>query len=70
MQTVDVVINRSSEYTLLHQNKHTRRTERNPRLRETSEFARMCFNLDGQYRAGTLNTGSTTNGTERKINMC
>ena len=69
MQTVDVVINRSSEYTLLNQNKHTRRTERNPRLRETSELARMCFNLDGQYRAGTLNIGSTTNGTERKVNM-
>ena len=69
MQTVDVVINRSSEYTLLHQNKHTRRTERNPRLRETSELARMCFNLDGQYRAGTLNTGSTTNGNEEGFDM-
>ncbi len=45
-------------------------TERNPRLRGTSELARMCFNLDGQYRAGTLNTGSTTNGTERRVNMC
>lgn len=68
MLTVDVTINQLSNYSSISQLKHTKRTDRNPRLRGISELSRMCFNLDGQYRAGTLNIGDN-NGNKKQVNL-